>query len=160
MKKSLKIAKILNLDFLLDCFVVSLRATPRNDSFNKNFSPFVIARSERSERRGNPNQKNHLLNITKIIGILFSMYQNIYFSVCYAATPENTVRGHILILKFFSSMFGVLISALAIWGCLKLYKKIALKSNSKLDNLDYDKNLESPKDFREAINLFLNKTDK
>lgn len=64
------------------------------------------------------------------------------------------------LFKFFIAMLGVLISALAIFGGLKLYKKIILKNSSILDNVDYKKTLESPKDFKEAINLFLDKTDK
>lgn len=64
------------------------------------------------------------------------------------------------IFKFFVAMAGVLVSALAIFLGLKFYKKFALKSNQKLDNIDFDKTLESPKDFRQAINLFLDKTDK
>jgi hypothetical protein len=64
------------------------------------------------------------------------------------------------ILKFFIGMFGVLISSLVILMSLKLYKKIGLKNKSKADNINYDKTLESPKDFKEAINLFLEKTDK
>ena len=64
------------------------------------------------------------------------------------------------LLKFFSAILGVLISSLAIFFGLKLYKKFILKNNSNLDNIDYDKSLESPKDFKEAINLFLDKTDK
>ncbi|MFA7659235.1 MAG: hypothetical protein WCY19_07360 [Candidatus Gastranaerophilaceae bacterium] len=62
--------------------------------------------------------------------------------------------------KFFVAMAGVLVSALAIFFGLKFYKKFVLKSNAKLDEIDYDKTLESPKDFKEAINLFLDKTDK
>lgn len=64
------------------------------------------------------------------------------------------------LFKFLAAMFGVFISALAIWIGLKIYKKIVLKDNSKLDEIDYNKTLESPKDFREAINLFLDKTDR
>ena len=64
------------------------------------------------------------------------------------------------IYKFFTAMFGVLVSVIAIYFGLKLYKKIALKNNEKLDNIKFDKSLESPKDFKEAINLFLDKTDK
>ncbi len=64
------------------------------------------------------------------------------------------------IYKFFTAMFGVLVSIIAIYFGLKLYKKIALKNNEKLDNIKFDKSLESPKDFKEAINLFLDKTDK
>lgn len=62
--------------------------------------------------------------------------------------------------KFFAAMGGVLLSALAIFFGLKIYKKFILKNNLKMENIDYDKTLESPKDFKEAINLFLDKTDK
>lgn len=64
------------------------------------------------------------------------------------------------IFKFFTAMFGVLVSSLAIFAGLKFYKKFMLKNNIKLDNIDYDKTLESPKDFKEVINLFLDKTEK
>lgn len=64
------------------------------------------------------------------------------------------------LFKFFTAMLGVLISSLAIFGGLKIYKNLMLKNNSKSDTIDYNKNLESPKDFKEAINLFLDKTDK
>lgn len=64
------------------------------------------------------------------------------------------------VYKFFTAMFGVLVSVIAIYLGLKLYKKVALKNNEKLDNIKFDKSLESPKDFKEAINLFLDKTDK
>ena len=64
------------------------------------------------------------------------------------------------LFKFFLAMIGVMISSLAIYGGLKLYKKIAVKNSEKLDSIDYAKTLESPKDFKEAINLFLDKTDK
>lgn len=63
-------------------------------------------------------------------------------------------------LKFFIAMFGVLLSSLAIFIGLKVYKKLILKDNEKFDNIDYDKTLESPKDFKEAINLFLDKTNR
>lgn len=64
------------------------------------------------------------------------------------------------IFKFFLAMIGVLVSALAIFAGLKIYQKFVLKNNLKLDKIDYDKTLESPKDFKEVINLFLDKTDK
>lgn len=63
-------------------------------------------------------------------------------------------------LKFLIAMFGVLISCLAIFAGLKFYKKIVLKSDLKQGDIDYDKTLESPKNFKEAINLFLHKTNK
>lgn len=64
------------------------------------------------------------------------------------------------ILKFLAAMAGVLLSSLAIFGGLKLYKKFVLKNNLKTDNTNYSKTLESPKTFKEAINIFLDKTDK
>jgi len=64
------------------------------------------------------------------------------------------------ILKFFLAMLGVLISSGAIFMGLNFYKKFVLKNNAKIDDIDYNKTLESPKDFKEAINLFLDKTDK
>ena len=60
--------------------------------------------------------------------------------------------------KFLITMLGVLVSSAAIFVGLKFYKKIVLQNNAKSANVDYDKTLESPKDFKEAINLFLNKT--
>lgn len=77
----------------------------------------------------------------------------------YAASGHN-IKLPYPIIKFLSSMLGVLISVLIIWMSLKLYKKFIVKGNSKLDNIDYSKTLESPKDFKEAVNLFLDKTDK
>lgn len=65
-----------------------------------------------------------------------------------------------VMLKFFFAMIGVLISAFAILLGLKIYKKFVLKNDAKFDTINYDKTLESPKDFKEAINLFLEKTDK
>lgn len=65
-----------------------------------------------------------------------------------------------VLFKFFLAMLGVLVSAFAIFMGLKLYKKIILKNNSASDNINYNNSLESPKDFKEAINIFLDKTDK
>lgn len=64
------------------------------------------------------------------------------------------------IFKFFLAMLGVLVSAVAIFVGLKLYKKLTLKTNAKFDSIDYNKTLDSPRDFKDAINLFLDKTDK
>lgn len=64
------------------------------------------------------------------------------------------------VFRFFLAMIGVFVSALAIFGGLKFYQKFVLKNNSKLDSVDFNTTLQSPKDFREAINLFLDKTDK
>ena len=64
------------------------------------------------------------------------------------------------LFRFFMAMLGVVVSSLAIFGGLKLYQKFGLKNTAALDEKDYENSLESPKDFKEAINLFLNKTDK
>lgn len=64
------------------------------------------------------------------------------------------------LFKFVLAMLGVLISSLVILTGLKFYKKIGLKKKSKTDNIDYSKSLDSPKDLKEAINIFLEKTDK
>lgn len=68
-------------------------------------------------------------------------------------TPENKF------LKFIIAMIGVAISALAIYGGLKLYKKIMESKGIYVSNPNDERSLESPKDFKTAINLFLNKTD-
>lgn len=78
----------------------------------------------------------------------------------YAADKTEKTGFKYAIFKFFMAMLGVLVSSLAIYGGLKLYKKLVLKNDAKLNNIDYDKTLESPKDFKEAINLFLHKTNK
>lgn len=78
----------------------------------------------------------------------------------YAAEKTEKTGFKYAIFKFFMAMLGVLVSSLAIFGGLKLYQKFVLKNDAKLNNIDYDKTLESPKDFKEAINLFLHKTNK
>lgn len=78
----------------------------------------------------------------------------------YAITHMKKTGFKYGIFKFFMAMIGVLVSSLAIFLGLKVYKKLILKNDAKSNNIDYDKTLESPKDFKEAINLFLNKTNK
>lgn len=63
------------------------------------------------------------------------------------------------IIKFLLAMAGVLISAFAIFLGLKLYKNLILKPNKNEED-GTKETLESPKNFKEAINLFLSKTDK
>lgn len=75
-------------------------------------------------------------------------------------TDKQTFKRPSPILKFLLAMLGVVVSSLAIFGGLKFYKKFVLKKSSKTDNIDYNKSLESPKTFKEAINIFLDKTDK
>ena len=79
-----------------------------------------------------------------------------------AANAQSALHNGFMygVFKFFTAMFGVLVSSLAIFAGLKFYKKFVLKNNSNLDNIDYDKTLESPKDFKGVINLFLDKTEK
>lgn len=77
-----------------------------------------------------------------------------------AFAADGGIKFSIIILKFLIAMLGVLISAFAVWLGLKIYKEFILKNSSKSDSIDYEKTLESPKDFKEAINLFLDKTDK
>lgn len=78
----------------------------------------------------------------------------------YAITHMKKTGFKYGIFKFFMAMVGVLVSSLTIFLGLKGYKKFILKNDAKINNIDYDKTLESPKDFKEAINLFLNKTNK
>lgn len=63
------------------------------------------------------------------------------------------------IVKFFMAMFGVLISAVFIWLGLKLYKKYLQNRVLSSNNTTYGDSLETPKDFKSALNLFLEKTD-
>lgn len=97
--------------------------------------------------------KNNLktLNYTLIILIMNC-------GACFANTGDVPTIPSPLI-KFFLAMFGVLISAGAIFLGLKFYKKFVLKQNQNLENTDYN-TLHSPKNFKEAINMFLDKTDK
>lgn len=80
------------------------------------------------------------------------------------ATKVNTIpsktKPQSRLIKFIIAMAGVLLSSLAIFGGLKLYKIFILKNNTDAVNIDYEKTLESPRDFKEAINIFLEKTDK
>lgn len=77
-----------------------------------------------------------------------------------AALPTKSENRPSPIMQFLLAMFGVLLSSLAIFGGLKLYKKFVLKNNTKTDNINYGNTFESPKTFKEAINIFLDKTDK
>lgn len=78
----------------------------------------------------------------------------------YALTHMEKTGFKYTILKFLMAMLGVLVSALAILLGLKIYKKLIFKNDAKINNIDYDKTLESPRNFKEAINIFLNKTKK
>lgn len=64
------------------------------------------------------------------------------------------------LFSFFMAMLGVFVSAVIIFVSLKLYKKFAINKGSQSSNESYKTSLDSPKDFKEAINLFLNKTNK
>ena len=63
------------------------------------------------------------------------------------------------LFRFLMAMLGVLVSSFVIFLVLKFYQKFVLKKGVSSDEQDFN-TLESPKDFKEAINLFLNKTDK
>lgn len=78
----------------------------------------------------------------------------------YALTHMEKNGVQYAIFKFLIAMLCVIVSAGMIFFGLKLYQKFVLKNNGKFDSIDYDKMLESPKDFKEAINIFLEKTDK
>lgn len=78
----------------------------------------------------------------------------------YALTHMKKTGFKYGVFRFLMAMLGVIVSSLAIFLGLKIYKKLILKNDAKFNNIDYDKTLESPKDFKEAINLFLNKTNK
>lgn len=64
------------------------------------------------------------------------------------------------LFSFFMAMLGVLVSTVIIFVSLKLYKKFAINKSSQSNSENYKNSLDSPKDFKEAINLFLNKTNK
>lgn len=97
--------------------------------------------------------KNNLRIFSYLIIILVSDC-----GVCFAQTASASAIPS-PIAKFLFAMLGVLISAGAIFLGLKFYKKFILKQNQNLDNTDYN-TLHSPKNFKEAINMFLDKTDK
>ena len=63
-------------------------------------------------------------------------------------------------IKFFVAMFGVLFSSLVIFGGLKFYNFLLSKKGSTSTAKGNKKSLESPKTFKEALNSFLEKTDK
>ena len=71
----------------------------------------------------------------------------------------NNIKHHKGLFRFLKGMFGVLLSAIVIFGGLKLYNFFILKNNSTLDNKKNKNSLESPKTFKETINSFLDKTD-
>ena len=71
---------------------------------------------------------------------------------------ENKPRQKLI--RFFLAMFGVLLSSLAIFGGLKLYKYLVSKKNLSSKNNNNKKSFETPKTFKETINLFIDKTDK
>lgn len=64
------------------------------------------------------------------------------------------------LVKFLLAMLGVVVSAGAIFLGLKFYKNVVLKGGTTNEVISIENSLHSPKDFKEAINLFLNKTDK
>lgn len=79
---------------------------------------------------------------------------------CFAAEAATQPGIQLILIKFLMAMLGVIVSAAAIFLGLKIYKKFVLKNDTKNEIIDYNETLESPKDFKEAINIFLDKTDK
>lgn len=63
------------------------------------------------------------------------------------------------IFKFLLAMTGVTVSALAIFIGLKLYQKFILNKGVMPSKTAGSSEFETPKDFKEALNLFLDKTD-
>ena len=60
--------------------------------------------------------------------------------------------------KFLIAMGAVFLSSLIIFICLTVYNKVFVKNSNS--SKSYSKNtLQSPKNLKEAINIFLNKTD-
>lgn len=99
--------------------------------------------------------KNQKINkLFYILIIMFYTAQQVF-----AALPLKE-DGPNPLLKFITAIAGVAISVLAIFLGLKIYKKFILKNDTKSENLNYNETLESPKDFKEAINIFLDKTDR
>lgn len=103
--------------------------------------------------------KKHL-KIINLIFIFAIFAQNICFAAEQAVQQSAQDGFRFVILKFVIAMAGVLISAAAIFFGLKLYKKFVLKNDTKIEESVYNSSLESPKDLKEAINIFLEKTDK
>ena len=62
-------------------------------------------------------------------------------------------------VKFGFAMLGVLLSAIVIFFALKLYKKLGGKVVSAPDTFGVKNSLDSPSEMKDAINLFLDKTD-
>ncbi len=90
-----------------------------------------------------------LAKLSFIVSILFSQ------NACFAAGINSSS----MLFKFFGAMFGVVASALAIFLGLKFYQKFVKKNNSKFDNFNFSDTLQAPKDLKEAINQFLDKTE-
>lgn len=65
-----------------------------------------------------------------------------------------------IIMKFLIAMGGVLVSAVILFLVLKTYKKFFMQNGANFMEKDYANTLESPKNFKEAINIFLSKTNK
>lgn len=95
-------------------------------------------------------------NNQKILSSLVVLIMNA--GVCFAKSGDVPAASS-PVVKFLFAMLGVLISAGAIYFGLKLYKKFMFKQNQNIDQTDYS-TLYSPKSFKEAINIFLDKTDK
>ena len=72
----------------------------------------------------------------------------------------GSTTSHKKLFRFLEAMLGVLLSALVIFGVLKLYNFFVLKNSSHSNDKSRGSSLETPKTFKETINLFLDKTNK
>ena len=74
---------------------------------------------------------------------------------------EHFSHKEIGLLKFGTGMLGVLLSAIIIFLGLKIYQKYFMSKKSSIapDSFGERNSLDSPHDIKEAINLFLDKTD-
>ena len=105
------------------------------------------------------------LKIHKVLTAVITLISTLVFTrvevFAKSLKPITTLlSGKTILLKFGIAMCGVLFSVVLIFIGLKLYKKLIFKNNNNIEAVDYDKILETPKDFKEAINSFLHKTDK
>ncbi len=162
MKKHLKLINLIELAEKLGIFLASslVRLAPIPAAIPQLVRVRALPRSDLKNLK-----KLSFFGFFRILIFILAIFSVLVFTgvECYAAgavakaVQTEATHG---IFKFFMAMLGVLISSLAIFAGLKFYKKFMLKNNSKFDNIDYDKTLDSPRDFKEVINLFLDKTEK
>ena len=91
----------------------------------------------------------------------FALIISYFLSQTVALSAPKTVA-HIGLkataMKFLIAMGAVFLSSLIIFICLTVYNKVFVKKSNS--SKSYSKNtLKSPKNLKEAINIFLEKTD-